>query len=142
MNSYLRRAHWGSLGGVVAVLLATAGCAQPPPATPVRFADLGSGRLKSLDLRVPFVIEFQAGDRLPVDFEFSSEDFELEPARPAMTLIAKQHCYVRFAEDGVRVSLDPNHFPDKGKKPGSFRFGLKVVRGEPAKLDLGIATAC
>jgi hypothetical protein len=137
MNSYLRGAH---LGRAMVMLLATAGCAQAPASPPVRYADIGSGRLKALDLRLPFVIEFQAGDRLPVDFEFSSEDFELEPARPAMTLVAKQHCYVRFGADGVRVSLDPTNFPDKGGKPGSFRFGLKAVRGEPAKLDVGIAT--
>jgi hypothetical protein len=139
MNSYLRLLRWASLGPVVVLLLASTGCAQTPaPTTPIRYADLGQS--KGFDFRVPFVVEFQAGDRLPVDFEFKSDDFELEPARPAMTLVAKQHCYVRFAADGVRVSLDPQHFPDKGKTPGSFRFGLRVNRGEPAKLDVGIAT--
>jgi len=140
MIGNLRLAQLGSLGHVLLLLLATAGCAQTAvPAAPVRLTDLGSGRLKSFELRVPFVVEFQAGDQLPVDFDFSSEDFELKPARPAMTLVAKQHCFVLFSAEGIRTSLDPRNFP-KGKTPGSFHLGLHVERGEPAKLDVGIAT--
>jgi len=141
MNEHPRVARLGSLGSVVVILLATAGCAgTPAPTTPIRFADLGSGRLESLDLRPPFVVEFQAGDRLPVDFDFTGEDFELSPAHPPMTLIAKQHCFVRFSAEGIRASLDPRNFGDKPKTPGTFRFGLKVLRGEPPKLDVAIAT--
>jgi hypothetical protein len=132
-----RLAHWGSLGRVFVLLLAASGCASAVPPTPIRYADLGHS---PIDLHVPFVVEFQAGDQLPVDFDFTSQDFELSPARPPMTLIAKQHCYVRFSTDGVRSSLDPRDFDRKSKVPGSFRFGLKVLRGEPAKLDVGIAT--
>jgi len=140
MNEHPRVARLGSLGSVVVILLATAGCAgTPAPTTPIRFADLGSGRLESLDLRPPFVVEFQAGDRLPVDFDFTGEDFELSPAHPPMTLIAKQHCFVRFSADGIRSSLDPRNF-DKPKTPGTFRIGLNARRGEPAKLDVIIAT--
>ena len=137
MNEHLRVAH---LGALAVILLATAGCAGAVAPTPIRFADLGSGHLKSLDFRVPFVVEFQAGDSLPVDFDFSSEDFELSPARPTMTLVAKQHCFVRFSAEGIRSSLDPRNFDQKPKTPGTFRFGLKVLRGEPPKLDVAIAT--
>jgi hypothetical protein len=138
MNGYLRWAHLGSLGHVVVLLLATVGCAGTAATpTPIRYADLGHS---PFDLRAPFVVEFQAGDQLPVDFDFTSEDFELSPAHPTMTLIAKQHCFVRFSADGVRASLDPRNFEQKPKTPGSFRFGLKVLRGEPAKLDVAIAT--
>jgi hypothetical protein len=51
---------------------------------------------------------------------------------------AKQHCFVLFSADGIRASLDPYNF-DKPKTRGTFRFGLKVLRGEPAALDVGIA---
>jgi hypothetical protein len=139
MNGYLRWAHSGSLGHVVVLLFATAGCAGTAATpTPIRYADLGHS--PSFDFRAPFVVEFQAGDQVPVDFDFTGEDFELSPAHPTMTLIAKQHCFVRFSADGVRASLDPRNFEQKPKTPGSFRFGLKVQRGEPAKLDVGIAT--
>ena len=139
MNGYLRWVHGGSLGQLVVLLLATAGCAGTAATpTPIRFADLGHSA--SLDLRVPFVVEFQAGEQLPVDFDFAGEDFELSPAHPTMTLIAKRHCFARFSSEGVRVSLDPRNFDQKPKTPGSFHFGLKVLRGEPAKLDVGIAT--
>ena len=86
------------------------------------------------------MVEFQAGDRIPVDFEFTGEDFELSPAHPKLTLLAKQHCFVRFSAEGVRSSLEPGNFDHKPKTPGSFRFGLKVLRGQPAKLDVAIAT--
>ena len=139
MDGFLRLAHLGSLGHLVVLLFATAGCAGTAATpTPIRFADLGHS--PGFDLRAPFVVEFQAGDQVPVDFEFTGEDFELSPAHPTMTLIAKQHCFVRFSADGVRSSLDPRNFEQKPKTPGSFRFGLKVLRGEPAKLDVGIAT--
>jgi hypothetical protein len=137
MFGQLRLARWGWLAHGVVLLFAAAGCASAVPPTPIRYADLGHS---PIDLRVPFVVEFQAGDQLPVDFDFTSQDFELSPAHPTMTLIAKQHCYVRFSTDGVRSSLDPRDFEQKSKAPGSFRFGLKVLRGEPAKLDVGIAT--
>jgi hypothetical protein len=139
MNGCLRLAHWGWLGYVVVLLFGTVGCAGTAATpTPIRFADLGHS--PSFNFRVPFVVEFQAGDQVPVDFDFSGEDFELSPAHPTMMLIAKQHCFVRFSADGVRSSLDPRNFEQKPKTPGSFRFGLKVLRGEPAKLDVGIAT--
>jgi len=135
MNRVLRLAHGGALG----LLLTTAGCAGTAVSpTPIRFSDLGHSG--ALDLRAPFVIEFQPGDQVPVDFEFTGEDFELSPSHPTMTLIAKQHCFVRFSADGIRSSLDPGNFDQKPRAPGSFHFGLKVLRGEPAKLDVGIAT--
>ena len=136
--SSLRLQHLGWLGRAVLIALASAGCAGTAATpTPIRFADLGHSMI---DLRAPFVIEFQQGDQVPVDFEFTGEDFELAPARPVMTFIAKHHCFVRFSGDGIRASLDPKNFDQKPTTPGSFRFGLKVLRGQPAKLDVGIAT--
>ena len=139
MNGCLRWAHLAVLGPVGVLLFVTAGCARAAATpTPIRYADLGHS--PSLDLRAPFVVEFQAGDQVPVDFDFAAEDFELSPAHPTMTLIAKQHCFVRFSADGIRSSLDPRNFEQKPRTPGSFRIGLKVLRGEPGKLDVGIAT--
>jgi hypothetical protein len=140
MNEYLRVARLGSLGRVVVIVLATAGCAGTPPPKPIRYADFGSVHVKAEDLRLPFVVEFQAGEQLPVNFEFSSEEFELSPAHPSMTLVAKQHCFVRFSAEGVRASLDPRNFDQTPKAPGSFRFGLKVTSSEPTKLDVAITT--
>jgi hypothetical protein len=141
MMGFLRLSQFGLLTSGLLISMAATGCASTPAATtPIRFSELGTGRVPPLALRVPFVIEFQAGDQLPVDFEFNSEDFELSPARPTMTLIAKQHCFVQFSNRGIRSSLDSHDFPDKGKKPGSFRLGLHVERGQPPKLDVGITT--
>ena len=139
MNGELRLVQLRWMGRVSVLALAIAGCAGTAVTpTPIRYADLGHS--PSFDLRAPFVVEFQEGDQIPVDFEFASEDFALAPDHPAVTLIAKRHCFVRFSADGVRASIDPQNFEQKPRTPGSFRFGLKVLRGEPAKLDVAIAT--
>ncbi|MFZ5895200.1 MAG: hypothetical protein ACOY0T_29335 [Myxococcota bacterium] len=117
------------------------GCASTPPAHHVRYADLGSGKLANpFDGRAPLVVEFQAGDRVPVNFVFSGEDFALVPERPALELVAKHRCFVRFWKDGIRASLNPNDFETKPRQPGSFRLGLAAQRGEQPKLDVVIVT--
>lgn len=140
MNEYPGVARLLSVGHMAVILFAGAGCAGSQAATPpIRYADLGHAG-QALDLRGPFVIQFEAGERLPVNFDFSSEDFELTPAHPNLELVAKHRCFVRFSSEGVRASLDPTKFGDKPKTPGSFRFGLNVRRGEQAKIDVAIAT--
>jgi hypothetical protein len=139
MNEYPRATRLLSMGRVAVIVSALAGCARTPAAsTPIRYGDLG--RSASLDVRGPFVVEFQAGDRVPVHFDFSGEDFELAPAHPEMELVAKHRCFVRFSAEGVRSSLDPRTFDGKPRTPGTFRFGLKVVRGQPAAVDVAIVT--
>lgn len=104
----------------------------------MRYADIGQGGLGGFNGEAPLVVEFQEGDRVPVVFDFSGEDFRLEPQRPPLELIAKRHIFVRFAMDGVRTSLDGVEFDRKPRVPGSFRFGLRAVKGEPTRFEIAI----
>jgi hypothetical protein len=120
---------------LTAAAFATLGCGHEMAATHVRFADFDHGAMKSYDGSHPLIIEFQAGDRLPVNLEFSGEGFELEPQHPALDFVATQHCFLRVGPDGFHSSLDGVHF-DKPRQPGKFRIGLWSRPGQHVRLDV------
>jgi hypothetical protein len=105
----------------------------------VRYADIDKGALQGFTGAEPLIIEFQPGDRVPVNFELTGEGFELQPQHPPLELVATQRCFLRISAKGFRVGLDPDHFDDKPSQPGSFRIGFGAVRGQPAKVDVVIA---
>jgi hypothetical protein len=72
----------------------------------------------------PAILEFQPGDRLPVQLVFSDEHFALDPDPPNLTLVAKAHCFVRIEQGGIRVSRDPRNFDEKPATPGTFFVGF------------------
>jgi hypothetical protein len=111
--------------GAGAVLLA--GCAAAPPVQHVRFADAASGRGR-IDWNRPIQLEFQAGDRLPIRFQFSDELFELSPAAPPLAFVAKRHGFVRIERGRITSSLTGTDFDVKPRTPGAFRFGLAMTR--------------
>ena len=120
---------------IAAATLTSVGCGHEAAATRVRFADFGQGALKGYDGSRPLIIEFQPGERLPVNLEVDGEGFELEPRHPPLELVAKEHCFVRVGADGFRVSRDGVHF-DKPSQPGSFRIGFWSRPGQQTKLDV------
>jgi hypothetical protein len=115
------------------------GCTHAAAPMRVRYADIDKGAMKGFTGAEPLIIEFQPGERLPVNFDLTGEGFELQPQHPSLELVAKQRCFVRISTKGIRVSLDPDHFDIKPSQPGSFRVGLSVVPGQPAKVDVVIA---
>ena len=117
-------------------LLWLLGCASSPEPFRVRYAEIGSGALKDFTGAAPLVVEFEKGDRLPVHFSFTSGDFELDPKVPKFELVAKQHCFVRFDGDGIRVSQNGEHFDEKPRVPGSFQVGLGAQLGQPSRLNV------
>lgn len=123
--------------GLGSLLLWTSGCASAEPLR-VRYVDIGSGAVKDYSGNAPLIVEFEKGDRLPVDFTFRGQDFEPVPAKLKLELVAKHHCFVRFDEDGIRVSLDGDNFDQKPRVPGSFRVGFNAQRDKPTKLDVVI----
>jgi hypothetical protein len=110
---------------ILTLAITTACAAHAPPARTYRYADLiqdpASGR-HAFDQ--PLILQFEPGDRLPIELGFDDESFALDPAQPALALIAKERCYVRIDGEGVRASRDPNKFDEKPKAPGSFFFGF------------------
>ena len=122
---------------VAAAALVLVGCGHEAAATHVRFADFDKGALKHFDGSHPLIIEFQPGERLPVNLEVTGEGFALEPQHPPLELVAKEHCFVRVGADGFRLSRDGVHF-EKPRTPGSFRVGLGSRPGEHVRLDVVI----
>lgn len=122
---------------LAAATLATLGCGHAMAPTRVRFADLGQGALKNYDGARPLIIEFQPGERLPVNLNVTGEGFELAPQHPPLEIVAKEHCFVRVDSDGFRFSRDGEHF-DKPRQPGSFRVGFWSHPGQQTRLDVVI----
>jgi hypothetical protein len=133
------RSWFGEARLALPLVLALVGCASAaPPPTRVHFADIARGALANYTGQAPLVVEFQAGDRVPVDLSFTGEDFELVRQGAQLELVAKQHCFVRFDAEGIRTSKDGRDFDQKPSKPGSFRIGLGSKKGEPTKLEVAI----
>ena len=126
--------RWRLLGTFALTVLA--GCAHAA-SEPLRvsFAQIGSGGLREWTGDAPLIIEFQAGDRVPIHLEWTSDDFGLEPSAPRLDLVARQHCFVRLERGSIRTSLDGRTF-DEPRQPGSFRLGLNATKGEPPRFDV------
>jgi hypothetical protein len=126
--------------GLAIVGLSGLACTHSPEPVPARYSDIKSGALRDYQGQSALVLEFQPGDRLPINLDFFVEDFELDPRRPRLELVAKQHCFVRFGPDGIRVSLDPEHFHSKPRAPGALRVGFNSTAGQPPTLDVAITS--
>jgi len=122
----------------VALFTLASACAATPAPYRIRYADVASGAIAGYDGKRALVLELSPGERVPVNLQFDGEDFELAPAHPNLELVAKRHCFVRFWSDGVRTSLDGEHFDEKPRVPGRFRVGLGAERGQAARLDVVI----
>jgi hypothetical protein len=114
-----------------------AGCASSPPPVHVRFSDIGTA-LASYHGQAPLIVEVQAGDRLPVDLDVRSDDFELAPAHPELVVVAKRHAFVRIDARGVRVSQDGKNFDAKPRRPGTFSVGFGAKTDMPPRLNVAI----
>lgn len=120
------------------VAIGALSCAHGEPPKQVRYAELGHGALATFDGKTPLIVEFQAGDRVPVNLELTGEEFALAPEHPPVELVAKQHCFVWFGADGVRAAPDLAHLDEKPRQPGSFRVGFNTGPNQGTKLDVVI----
>ena len=110
---------------IFALSLSTACAAHSAPARTFRYADLVQHPERGRHaFDQPLILAFEPGDRLPIVLDFEDESFELDPESPALALVAKQHCYVRIDDRGMRASTDPNKFDETPQEPGSFFFGF------------------
>ncbi len=125
---------------VLSTLVALPACASTPDPYRVRYADVAHGAASRYDGKRPLIVELDDGQRIPVNLQLDGEDIALAPEHPALELVAKHHCYVRFWKEGVRASLDGVHFDEKPREPGRFRIGLTANRGAETRLDVIIVT--
>jgi hypothetical protein len=134
--------HLESFIGCLALLSAVSGsgCAGPNAvarsASRVEFATLGQGAespAANSPLALPFVLHVAAGQEVPLDFQLNSRVFALNPG--PLKLVAKRDFYVLFRDDGPPLlSEDGQQFEER--RQNTFRFGLRVVKHEPTKVEL------
>jgi len=122
--------------GLAIVLLAASGCASPAPFR-TRYADIGHGALANYRGTGPLVVEFAPGDRVPVELNIESEDFDLVPARPPLEFVAKRRVFVRFGGDGIQTSADGVNF-EKPRERGRFGVGFFATKTSPTKLKVDV----
>lgn len=126
----------------LAALLAAAvsGCAASPPPFHVRYAEIERGALANYRGAEPLLVEFQPGDRVPVDLRVETEDFEFVPAQAPLEFVAKRRVFVRFGKDGIRASSDGVNFDKKPREPGRFSIGFGANKTAPTKLEVRVVT--
>jgi hypothetical protein len=112
-------------------------CGAASPAQRLRYADAPEAAAR-LDWSQPIEIEFQPGDRLPIQVAFSDQAFQLVPAAPALELVATRHAIVRIEGGKITKSLSGD-FSERPLAPGTFRFGLAFTR-QGKHLELAITT--
>jgi hypothetical protein len=118
--------------------LLTACAATTPPAQHLRFAEAAAGRGR-IDWTRPLVLEFEAGDRLPVHVEFSDQLFALSPSPPVIELVAKRHGFVRIEGRHITSSFTGDDFDARPLAPGAFRLGLATTR-QGSWVELAVTT--
>jgi hypothetical protein len=123
----------------IASLAAGCGAHRPAPRL-FQYADLVRTPAIGKDaFKQPIILEFAPGDRLPIELGFADRSFALDPATPTLALVAKERCFVRIDDSGIRTSRASRSFDDKPDAPGSFSFGFAHRTTGPA-LSLQVRT--
>lgn len=118
----------------LALLLTLAGCAAAPPPRLVRAADLG--KQGPLAPGQALVIELEAGDVIPLHFSLDGPFVQSPADAPTIPLRVTRHFYLRIDGDGLKSSVDGQHFDGKPVSPGHFQVG---VGAGPAGIEARVA---
>lgn len=107
------------------VALAGLGCSSPPALRikandPSTFAEARPGQ--------PMIVQFEEGDVIPLSLVVQGELVETNPTPPPIRLVAKRRFFLKIDGDGVRTSIDGEHW-GASKKRGTFAFGLGFDTG-------------
>lgn len=104
----------------------------------VAYAELSGANRKAAAqhlMRVPFVLTFRKGDRVPLSLSLESSLVELDI--PELTLVAKRDFSLLFNDDGPPL-LSEDGVDFEARHQNSFFFGLSVERERPARMQVGI----
>jgi len=117
------------------LLAGTWGCSHTmPDVNPVRPADLHADGAPSL----PMIVEFQPGDRIPLDLYVNGDLMELEPGAVAPTVVVKKRFFVLLQDDAPpRLSVDGKTL---GEVHGSVSVGLGVKADQGVRATFGLTT--
>jgi hypothetical protein len=115
------------------------GCAQSA-LTPLRVRAFDHTPWPPLAKDQPLIVDFKAGDRIPVTLRVDGEILATTPDPSTIWLTAKRDFSVRVRGSELRTSLDGAHFDDKPKTPGQFRLGLQTTREAGIQVVLRLTT--
>jgi hypothetical protein len=121
------------------VISAVTGCASSPlPPLRVRAGDWRPSERAAPGQ--PLVLDFKAGDRIPVTIQLDGEVVETTPSPSTIWLTAKRDFSVRIRGSEIKTSLDGVHFDDKPAEPGKFQLGVGPAPEGGAKVSLHVTT--
>ena len=117
----------------------TLSCAQGSLA-PLRVSANTPGPWPPLREGQPLIIDFKAGEKIPVSIQADGEVVETTPSPSTIWLTAKRDFSVRIRGAEIKTSLDGVHFDEKPAVPGHFQLGLEATREAGAKVVVRITT--
>jgi len=115
------------------------GCAHNSIA-PLRVSANSPASWPPLRVGQPLIIDFKAGDRIPMSIQVDGEIIESTPNPSTVWFTAKRDFSVRIRGAEIKTSLDGVHFDEKPAEPGHFQFGLEAKRESGAKVVVRVTT--
>ena len=131
--------HQFRILSLVALVGSLASCVHTP-LSPVRVRASESTPWPPLREGQPLIIDYKAGERIPVSIQVDGEVVQTTPNPSTVWLIAKRDFSVRIQGAEIKTSLDGLHFDEKPSVPGHFQFGLKATREGGAQVVVQITT--
>lgn len=127
-----------TLARLAIVACTLSACAHSVAPLRVRAAD--SVNWPPLAQGQPLIIDFKAGDRIPVTIGIDGEIIQTTPNPSRIWLTAKRDFSVRVQGSEIKTSLDGSHFDDKPAVPGRFQLGLQAQRGAGTEVIVNVVT--
>ena len=118
---------------------ALASC-SPSSLSPLRVRASGPAPWPALREGQPLIVDFKAGDRIPVSIQVDGEVIQTTPNPSTVWLTAKRDFSVRIRGSEIKTSLDGVHFDEKPAVPGHFQFGIRATREEGTQVVVQITT--
>jgi hypothetical protein len=125
--------------GCACLLSGGLGCA-PAGMAPLRVAAGDVAAWPPLAPGQPLIVDFKAGQRIPVRIQVDGEIIETTPSPSIIWLTAKRDFSVRVRGSEIKTSLDGVHFDEKPAVPGSFQFGLHATRQDGVQVVVNVTT--
>lgn len=124
---------------IAALAVSASSCAHSSMA-PVRVNASAPGPWPPLREGQPLIIDYKAGERIPVSIQVDGEIIETTPSPSTIWLTAKRDFSLRIHGADIKTSLDGVHFDEKPAVPGRFQFGLEATREGGAKVVVRVTT--
>jgi hypothetical protein len=88
----------------------------------------------------PLIIDFKAGERIPVSIQADGEVVETTPSPSTIWLTAKRDFSVRIQGAEIKTSLDGVHFDRKPAVPGHFQLAIQASREGGTQVVVRVTT--